>query len=67
VTEKVIIIETADGDDSMRFTDTCFKTYFVQNRMGNVVTIAVYALLVKGLPQDLLKLEESKSNARIFV
>jgi hypothetical protein len=54
VKEKVTIIETADGDDSMKSTHTCFKTYFVQNRIGEVVTITMPALFVKGLPQNLL-------------
>ena len=54
VKEKVTIIETADGDVSMKSTHTCIKTYFVRNRMGEVVTITIPALFVKGLPQDLL-------------
>ena len=35
-------------------THVCTKTYFVRNRMGDLVTITVTALFVKGLPQDLL-------------
>ncbi len=32
----------------------CTKTYFVRNRIGDLVTTTVTALFVKGLPQDLL-------------
>jgi hypothetical protein len=53
VKQKVTIIETADVDDSMNSTHTCFKTYFVRTRVEEVVTITVPALFVKGLPQDL--------------
>ncbi len=52
--EKETIIETVDGDDSMKSAHTCLKTYFVRNRMGEVVAITVPALFVKRLPQDLL-------------
>ena len=48
------MIETADGDESMKGTHSCIKTYFVRNRMGEIVTITVPAVFVKGLPQDLL-------------
>ncbi len=52
--EKVITNETADGEEHMKSTHVCTKTYFVRNRMGEVVTITVPALFVKGLPQELL-------------
>ncbi len=54
VMEKVIIIETANGEENMISNHVCTKTYFVRNRMGDLVTISVTALFVKGLPQDLL-------------
>ena len=54
VMEKVTIIETANGEENMTSTHVCTKTYFVRNRMGDLVTITVTALFVKGLPQDLL-------------
>ncbi len=50
--EKVIIIETANGEENSNHV--CTQTYFVRNQMGDLVTITVKALFVKGLPQDLL-------------
>ncbi len=61
-------IETANGDDSIKSTHTCIKTYFVRNRMGEVVTITVLALFVKGLPQDLLGGKtETNENIRVVL
>ncbi len=54
VMENVTIIETANGEESMISNHVCTKTYFVRNRMGDLVTITVTALFMKGLPQDLL-------------
>jgi hypothetical protein len=54
VMQKVTFIETADGEEHVKSIQTCTKTYFVRNRMGEVATINVPALSVKGLPQDLL-------------
>ncbi len=51
--EKVAIIETAGGEEHMKSTLECTKTYFVRNRMGEVVTITVPALFVRGSQQDL--------------
>ena len=45
IEEKVTIIETADGEERMRSSNKCIKTYFVRNRMGDPVL---------GLPQDLI-------------
>ncbi len=47
------MIETVDCDESMKAMHTRIKTYFARNRMGEVVTITVPAIFVKGLPQDL--------------
>ena len=54
IEEKVTIIETADGEERMRSSHKCIKTYFVRNRMGDPVPISVPALFVRGLPQDLI-------------
>jgi hypothetical protein len=35
-------------------TYVCMKTYFVRHRTGEVVTLTVPSLIVRGLPQDLL-------------
>ena len=48
------IIETADGEERMRSSHKCIKTYFFRNRMGDPVPISVLALFVRGLPQDLI-------------
>ena len=48
------IIETADGEERMRSSHKCIKTFFVRNRMGDLVPISVPALFVRGLPQDLI-------------
>ena len=37
IEEKVTIIETADGEERMRSSHKCIKTYFVRNRMGDPV------------------------------
>jgi hypothetical protein len=52
--ERITIIETADGRDSMTASHKCLKTYFLRNRTGEVTKITVPAVYVKGLPQDLL-------------
>ncbi len=49
----MIITETADVDESMKAKHACIKTYFVRNRMGEVETITMPGMFVKG-PQDLL-------------
>jgi hypothetical protein len=53
--EKDNIIETADCNESMmKSTVNTYmlqSMYFVQNQMGEVVTITVPALFVKGQPQ----------------
>ena len=54
IREKITKIVTADGKESMTSTHTCLKTNFARNRTGEVVTIVVPSLFVKGLPQDLL-------------
>ena len=54
IEEKVTIIETADGEERMRSSHKCIKTYFVRNRMGDPVPISVPALFVRGLPQHLI-------------
>ncbi len=53
VIEEWTIFETADGQENIKSTYICTETYFVRNRTGEVVTITVPALFVKGLPQDL--------------
>ena len=54
VIEKQTRIVTADGKEGMVSTHVCTKTYFVRNRTGEVVTLTVPSLFVRGLPQDLL-------------
>ncbi len=46
IEEKVTIIETADGEENMRSTHRCNKTYFARNQMGDPVPITVPALFV---------------------
>jgi hypothetical protein len=48
VMEKVTIIETANSEENMKSNHACTKTYFVRNRTGDLVTITVTALFVKG-------------------
>jgi hypothetical protein len=54
IEEKVTIIEAVDGEERMRSTHKCIKTYFVRNQMGDPVAISVPALFVRGLHQDLI-------------
>ena len=54
VIEKTTNIETADGKESLKASYTCCKTYFLCNRAGEIKPIAVQAIFVMGLPQDLL-------------
>jgi hypothetical protein len=51
--EKVTIIETANGVESMKSKHVCNKTYFVRNQTWDLAITAT-DLFVKGLPQDLL-------------
>ena len=50
VMEKVTIIDTAFGEESMKSNHVFTKTYFVRYRMGDfkLVTITITALFVKG-------------------
>jgi hypothetical protein len=54
VEEHKTIIETAKEGESIVATHTCRKTYFVKNRVGDMVFITTSALYVKGFVQDLI-------------
>ena len=54
IVEKITTIETAKDGEGMIATHSCKKTYFVKNRVGEMVSITTPAIFVKGLPQDLL-------------
>jgi hypothetical protein len=47
------IIETAKEGESIMAAHVCCKTYFVKNRVGNLVSITTSAIYVKGFVQDL--------------
>ena len=53
--EKQTQIVTADGKERIVSTHMCTKTYFVRTRTGEVVTLTVPFLFLRGLPQDLLE------------
>ncbi len=68
VGEGITLIETADGKESMRVSQNCLKSYYVQNRMGELTRMTVPALYVKGLPQDLLGGKAlNKENIRLIL
>ncbi len=48
------IIVTADGEERMRSTHKCIKTYFMRNQIRDPVPIFDSALYVRGLHQDLI-------------
>ncbi len=54
VEEHKTIIETANEGESIMATHTCSKTYFVKNRVGDMVSITTSAIYVKGFVQDLI-------------
>ncbi len=56
IEEKVTIFETADchSEERMQSPHKCNRTYFVRNRMRDLVPMTVPALFVRGLPQDLI-------------
>lgn len=54
IVEKETMVDTAKEGEGMTATHSCNKTYFVRNRVGEVVTITTPAIFVRGLPQDLL-------------
>jgi hypothetical protein len=54
VEEHKTIIETAKEGESIMATHVCRKTYFVKNRVGDMVSITTSAIYVKGFVQDLI-------------
>ena len=48
------IIETAKDGEGMTATHSCKKTYFVKNRVGDIISITTPAIYVRNLPQDLI-------------
>ena len=54
IVERITTIETVKDGEGMIATHSCKKTYFVKNRVGEMVSITNPAIFVKGLPQDLL-------------
>jgi hypothetical protein len=53
VEEHKTIIETAKEGESIMATQVCSKTYFVKNRVGDMVSITTSAIYVKGFVQGL--------------
>jgi hypothetical protein len=54
VTERVIVIQTAQGGATMVTTHVCFKTYYVRDRTGKIRPITTKTYIVKTLEHDLL-------------
>jgi hypothetical protein len=52
VEEHKTIMETAKEGESIIATHVCRKTYFVKNRVGDMVSITTSAIYVKGFVQD---------------
>ena len=52
VKEHETIIETAKEGESIVATHACCKTYFVKNRVCDMVSIITSAIYVKGFVQD---------------
>ncbi len=52
--EKTVLIDMAESGTSMKATNTCMKTYFMRNRIGEIVTVTTPALYAKNIHQDLL-------------
>ena len=58
---KNTIIETAKDGEGMTATHSCKKTYFVKNRLGDIISITTPAIYVRNLPQDLIERKISQS------
>ncbi len=54
VEEHRTIIEKAKEGESIIATHVCRKTYFVKNRVGDMVSITTSAIYVKGFIQNLI-------------
>jgi hypothetical protein len=54
VEEHKTIIEIAKVGESTMATNVCSKTYFVKNRVGDMVSITTSAIYVKGFVQDVI-------------
>jgi hypothetical protein len=68
IEERITTVETAKDGEGMTATHSCNKTYFVRNRVGEVVTITTPAIFVRGLPQDLLSGKAvNRNNVRIIL
>jgi hypothetical protein len=68
IVEKITTVETAKDGEGMTATHSCIKTYFVRNRVGEMVTITTPAIFVRGLPQDLLSGKSvNQSKVRIIL
>ena len=52
--EKTVIVDMEESQASMKATNICMKTYFIKNRMGEVVTVTTLALYERKIHQDLL-------------
>ena len=53
IAEMETLNDTAKEEKGMTATHSCNKTYFVRNRVGEMVTITTPAIFVKGLPQSI--------------
>ena len=58
VVEKLVRVEMAENGTSMKATHVRMKTYFLKNRLGEVVSLTVQALYAKSVNQDLLSAGE---------
>ena len=68
IAETETLIDTAKEGEGMTATHSCNKTYFVKNRVGEMVTITTPAIFVRGLPQDLLSGKAvNRSKVRIIL
>jgi hypothetical protein len=67
VKEHKTIIETAKKGESIVATHACRKTYFVKNRVGDMVSITTAAIYVKGFIQDLIAGKSLSREIRIIL
>ena len=66
VKEKVIIVETSDGDDSIKSTQTCISLFKIEWEKL-LPSLCQTVLFVKGLPQDLRGCKSvNREHIRVF-
>ncbi len=52
--EKLVRREMAENGSSMKATQICMKTYFLKNRLGEIVSLTALVLHVKSVNPDFL-------------